>query len=207
MENKLNSYIADMRETSANLAKTTYALSKKISEEKIEESKNIFKKSIEISAKRFNQEIEDDSNTESISKHKKYELLKKYEEEAYRVSNIYNEEIKKLLIEKEHLEAQKRVALIERKKLNTHDLSGCTLYATGYPCPMCLSAIIWANIKKVYYGCTKEDADKIGFRDDFIYKFIQDGANDIEILELKQKDRDICIKLFEEYKNNNKKMY
>lgn len=117
MENKLNSYIADMRETSANLAKTTYALSKKISEEKIEESKNIFKKSIEISAKRFNQEIEDDSNTESISKHKKYELLKKYEEEAYRVSNIYNEEIKKLLIEKEHLEAQKRVALIERKKL------------------------------------------------------------------------------------------
>lgn len=96
---------------------------------------------------------------------------------------------------------------IAGKKLNTHDLSGCTLYATGYPCPMCLSAIIWANIKKVYYGCTKEDADKIGFRDDFIYKFIQDGANDIEILELKQKDRDICIKLFEEYKNNNKKMY
>ncbi len=93
------------------------------------------------------------------------------------------------------------------KKLNTHDLSGCTLYATGYPCPMCLSAIIWANIKKVYYGCTKEDADAIGFRDDFIYKFIENKANDVEILELEQKDRDICIKLFEEYKNNNKKMY
>ena len=93
------------------------------------------------------------------------------------------------------------------KKLGTHDLSGCTLYATGYPCPMCLGAIIWSNIKKVYYGCTPKDADKIGFRDDFIYNFIKNDCKDIEILELKQKDRDICIKLFEEYKENNKEMY
>ena len=45
------------------------------------------------------------------------------------------------------------------EKLGIHDLSGCTLYATGYPCPMCLSAIIWANIKKVYYGTNLEDAE------------------------------------------------
>ena len=59
------------------------------------------------------------------------------------------------------------------KKLGTYDLTGCTLYATGYPCPMCLSAIIWANIKEVYYGTNLDDAEKIGFRDDFIYNFIR----------------------------------
>ena len=61
------------------------------------------------------------------------------------------------------------------KKLSTHDLKDCILYATGYPCPMCLSAIIWANIKEVYYGTTLKDAEEIGFRDDFIYNFIRNG--------------------------------
>ncbi len=59
------------------------------------------------------------------------------------------------------------------EKLKTHDLSGCELYATGYPCPMCLSATVWANIKKVYICGMPEDAEKIGFRDGFIYRFIQ----------------------------------
>lgn len=68
------------------------------------------------------------------------------------------------------------------KKLNTHDLSGCILYASSEPCPMCLSAIIWSNIKKVYYANTKEDADNIGFRDDMIYEYIK-GNNDIIKLE------------------------
>ena len=43
------------------------------------------------------------------------------------------------------------------QNLNTHDLTGCTLYTSCYPCPMCLSAIIWANIKKVYYGNTAKN--------------------------------------------------
>ena len=47
------------------------------------------------------------------------------------------------------------------KNINSYDLSGCELYTSCYPCPMCLSAIIWANIKKVYYGNTKEDAANI----------------------------------------------
>lgn len=64
------------------------------------------------------------------------------------------------------------------KILNTNDLTGCVLYTSTYPCPMCLSAIIWANIKKVYYLNTKEDADKIGFRDNIIYDYIK-GKNDI----------------------------
>ncbi|GAF38268.1 tRNA-specific adenosine-34 deaminase [Agrilactobacillus composti DSM 18527 = JCM 14202] len=59
------------------------------------------------------------------------------------------------------------------RKLGTHDLTGAVVYTSCYPCPMCLGAIIWANIKTVYYGNTAKDAAKIGFRDDFIYDFIK----------------------------------
>lgn len=85
------------------------------------------------------------------------------------------------------------------KNLNTHDLTGCTLYTSCYPCPMCLSAIIWANIKKVYYGNTAKDAADIGFRDDFIYKFIEDTCADASVLDLVPQDRDMTIKTFEAF--------
>lgn len=85
------------------------------------------------------------------------------------------------------------------KTLNTYDLSGCELYTSCYPCPMCLSAIIWSNIKKVYYGNTKEDAADIGFRDDLIYKYLKGESNNL--LDLESMDRDETIKSFEEYKN------
>ena len=93
------------------------------------------------------------------------------------------------------------------KKLGTYDLSGCVLYATGHPCPMCLSAIIWANIKTVYYGCRPEDAEKIGFRDDFIYKFINDGFKQKKVLDIIELDHDECIKLFDEYEKSGKVIY
>lgn len=93
------------------------------------------------------------------------------------------------------------------QKLGTHDLSGCVLYTTAYPCPMCLSAIIWANIKKVYYGCNAKDAEEIGFRDDFIYEFIQNGLKDKETLELEQLNHEECLKLFEEYASKEKEIY
>lgn len=83
------------------------------------------------------------------------------------------------------------------KALDTHDLSNCTLYTSCEPCPMCLSAIIWANIKNVYYACTKKDAAEIGFRDDDIYEFIK-GNN--KILSLKQIDREQCIEVMKQYK-------
>lgn len=92
------------------------------------------------------------------------------------------------------------------KELGTHDLSGCVLYATGYPCPMCLSAIMWANIKEVYYGTNLKDAEKIGFRDDFIYEFIKNN-NKGEILKLENIDRDECLKLFSEYEEKGKEIY
>ncbi|HPJ24187.1 MAG TPA: nucleoside deaminase [Bacillota bacterium] len=93
------------------------------------------------------------------------------------------------------------------EKLGTHDLAGCTLYTTGYPCPMCMGAIIWSNIKKVYYGCSAEDADKIGFRDDFIYEFIKNNSQDKNILDLEEQEKDQCLTLFSEYKRMNKELY
>lgn len=85
------------------------------------------------------------------------------------------------------------------KKLNTHDLTGYKIYATGYPCPMCLSAIIWSNIKEVYYGTNLEDAEKIGFRDQKIYDFI--NKKDLTLLNINQTNHDDCVKLFLEYNN------
>lgn len=91
------------------------------------------------------------------------------------------------------------------KKLETYDLSNCILYTSCEPCPMCLSAIIWANIKEVYYGCTKEDAGEIGFRDDIIYDYLK-GKNK-KLIKLNQMNREECIKVFEKYKKNDGIIY
>ena len=61
------------------------------------------------------------------------------------------------------------------RKLGTFDLSDCVIYTSCEPCPMCLGAIYWARIKKVYYGNTKKDAAEINFADDFIYKELEQG--------------------------------
>lgn len=84
------------------------------------------------------------------------------------------------------------------RKLNTHDLSGCILYTSAQPCPMCLSAIIWANIKEVFYANTKEEADDIGFRDDMIYEYIK-GYNE-EILKLHHMESEEALEVFKEFK-------
>lgn len=97
------------------------------------------------------------------------------------------------------------------KNINSYNLSGCELYTTCYPCPMCLSAIIWSNIKTVYYGNTKEDAANIGFRDDFIYNYIDkllENKQDSNILELKSIDRNETIEEFNKFANEkNKTIY
>ncbi len=92
------------------------------------------------------------------------------------------------------------------KALNTYDLSGCEIYATGYPCPMCMSAIMWSNIRKIYYGTNLKDAAAIGFRDDKIYDLIK-NSNESNLIEIENVDRDKCLKLFEEYKNMGKTIY
>lgn len=90
------------------------------------------------------------------------------------------------------------------KNINSYDLSGCELYTSCYPCPMCLSAIIWSNIKKVYYGNTKEDAANIGFRDEFIYNYIKN--NDSSTLKLQCIDREETIKTFNKFSEKNDKI-
>lgn len=59
------------------------------------------------------------------------------------------------------------------KEINTFDLNGCEIYTSCEPCPMCLSAIYWARIDHIYYGCSKQDAKNIGFDDSFIYEQIE----------------------------------
>jgi guanine deaminase len=91
------------------------------------------------------------------------------------------------------------------KKLGTFDLSGCEMYSSCEPCPMCLGAIYWAHLDKLYYGNTKIDAKNIGFDDSFIY----------DELELKPEKRKVsttqilqeeAILAFEAWKNAENKV-
>lgn len=90
------------------------------------------------------------------------------------------------------------------RNLGTYDLTGCELYATGEPCPMCLSAIIWANIQQVYYAASAGDAEKIGFRDSKIYRHIR---GEEQIVKLSQLDKEAVLQLYEEYERRGKTIY
>lgn len=90
------------------------------------------------------------------------------------------------------------------KTLGSFDLSGCELYTTGEPCPMCLGAILWANIEKVYYGCNVVDTEGIGFRDNKFYSMTP--AEKSQFIE--EMDRKQCLKLYELYMSlDDKKEY
>lgn len=123
-----------------------------------------------------------------------------------REGNIISEGNNKVLKEKDPTAHAEIVAIRNAcKKLNTYDLSNCTLYTSCEPCPMCLSAIIWANIKEVYYGCTKEDAGKIGFRDDLIYDYLKGNKKDL--INLEKIDREECLETFKKYSENDGIIY
>ena len=83
------------------------------------------------------------------------------------------------------------------KRLKSFRLEECEIYTTGEPCPMCLGAILWSNIKKVYYGCNIIDTEDLGFRDNKFYKMSQEEKASF----IKELDREECLKLYEEYKN------
>jgi len=86
---------------------------------------------------------------------------------------------------------RKAAALLER-----FDLSDCEIYTSCEPCPMCLSAIYWSRIKKIYFGCTKTDAAAIGFDDNAIYEFIKEPTDALELVPV---DREECLKSFEHW--------
>ena len=82
------------------------------------------------------------------------------------------------------------------KNLNNFDLSGCELYSTCEPCPMCLSAIYWAHIEKIYYANTRDDAQKIDFDDSLIYSELLKNVKKRKIPMI-QMMRDEALKAFE----------
>ena len=82
------------------------------------------------------------------------------------------------------------------KKLKTYDLSGCEIYTTGEPCPMCMAAILWANIEKIYYGCNISDTENIGFRDAKFYELQKPGEREKLVKEI---NREECLELYKEY--------
>lgn len=88
--------------------------------------------------------------------------------------------------------AEIRAIQIASKKLRNFNLSGCELYVTGKPCPMCRHAIMWAKISKVYYGCDYTDAREIGF--------IEDTGNGEGYMEI-QVEKDECKELYVKYSN------
>ena len=89
--------------------------------------------------------------------------------------------------------------------LNTFDLTGCEIYTTGEPCHMCLCACMWANISKIYYGCTIADNDRIGFRDEKFDRIF--GGREKLGDYMVECDREECLELFEEYISTEHKNY
>jgi len=82
------------------------------------------------------------------------------------------------------------------KKLNIFNLTGCDLYTSCEPCPMCLSAIYWGRIEKIYYANTRDDAQKIDFDDSLIYSELLKDVKKRKI-SMVQMMRDEALKAFE----------
>jgi len=80
-------------------------------------------------------------------------------------------------------------------RLGNFQLSGCTIYTSCEPCPMCLGAIYWARPDRVFYACTRDDAAKIGFDDDFIYEELEKSNADREMVAVELM-RDEALEVF-----------
>ncbi|WP_292388075.1 nucleoside deaminase [Methanosarcina sp. UBA5] len=91
------------------------------------------------------------------------------------------------------------------RKLKTFDLSGCMIYASCEPCPMCLGAIYWARIDKVFFANTASDAQKIGFADSHIYKEISRPPQERNI-EFRQLLRKEALRAFKAWKESENKI-
>lgn len=91
------------------------------------------------------------------------------------------------------------------KTLNTFNLEGCEIYASCEPCPMCLGSIYWANISKLFYAATKEDAAKAAFSDAHIYDEIALPKNKRKLPSI-QLMREDAVKVFEKWNTSEQKV-
>jgi guanine deaminase len=91
------------------------------------------------------------------------------------------------------------------KNIDSYKLNGCTIYTSCEPCPMCLSAIYWSRIDKIYYSNTRFDAKKINFDDEFIYNEINKPINERNICMERIEDKE-AINSFLLWKDKNDKM-
>ncbi len=91
-------------------------------------------------------------------------------------------------------------------KLGTFDLSDCELYTSCEPCPMCLAAMMWAKITRYHFGCTKEDAARIGFDDKAIYDYL---AGDTGAMNVTAEPccHDESIAVFDAWTREKREMY
>ena len=93
------------------------------------------------------------------------------------------------------------------KNLGTFDLHGAELYTTCYPCPMCLGAILWARIGKVYYCMSSQQAKELGFDDAHFYDIFKDEGQLKALLEAAPAELKDCEGLFEKYAASQHDMY
>jgi len=91
------------------------------------------------------------------------------------------------------------------RRLESFHLEDCDMYASCEPCPMCLAAIYWARLKRVYYGNTRKDAARIAFDDDFIYREVALPISGRKI-PMKQLLRKEALAAFVEWKNKGDKI-
>lgn len=87
------------------------------------------------------------------------------------------------------------------RALGTHDLSGTTIYATCEPCPMCLAAIYWAHIDRIFFAGSHEDASDAGFDDSLIYRELR-APRDARNVPMIEYDRAEAKRLFDEWRAN-----
>lgn len=102
--------------------------------------------------------------------------------------------------------AHAEIVVIRRAsaKLQRFDLSDCEIYTTCEPCPMCLYALYWARIQNIYFGCTRRDAEKIGFRDKLFYDLAEKKNG--RLIKRVQIGRAGCLELFREWERKKDKV-